>query len=514
MRPTSVLPASPEGLISRANCLGLFGLFAVALLLRLWRLDHQSLWFDEHLTLEGAGHPLDRLFDWLPGAESNKPPLYFVVMHWVAAAFPGDYWLRLPSAIFGAATCTLSVVVAFRLLGERWGWAVGVLHTFAPMHVFYSQEARMYTLWGLFVTGAMYWTLAYCQDLRPRSLVGYGIFAVLGCYTFTYGMFVVGFSLLFGIVFRPSLSRREFGRLVAVNALVILSFTPWIVRIASSAASGIGLQATQRGSAVEAAAYTLFCLGFGSTLGPPLETLQLHGRGVFQEHPVQAGVLLGGFFLLAVLLLLGCKRGWKSNRNLVYFSVAGLAAFWLTPAVVSALTSGVPYNPRYAFPAIMPCLLLFILASQSIVEHRWLLFVLGLFIAGVFSSLFNYFLVPAYGRDNMRAAADFVSNLKPQPDHVVICAGHLENLFRHYYHGTVPIKAVLRVQAEPSEDSLESIGRFFAADRQFVLVYSRPDHGDPSRSLPRFLEERYPLRAHKHWTGVEMLLFQREQQEH
>jgi hypothetical protein len=68
--------------------LGLFGLFAVALLLRLWRLDHQSLWFDEHLTLEGAGHPLDRLFDWLPGAESNKPPLYFVVMHWVAAAFP------------------------------------------------------------------------------------------------------------------------------------------------------------------------------------------------------------------------------------------------------------------------------------------------------------------------------------------------------------------------------------------------------------------------------------------
>jgi hypothetical protein len=43
--------------------------------------------------------------------------------------------------------------------------------------------------------------------------------------------------------------------------------------------------------------------------------------------------------------------------------------------------------------------------------------------------------------------------------------------------------------------------------RRFALIYSRPDHGDPSRVLPKTLEKRWRVTEKKHWTGVDVYLF-------
>ncbi len=487
--------------------LGLICIFLTALTLRLWRLDYQSLWYDEFLTVQAAKMPFAALYDQLAAAESNKPPLHFLILHWVVRILPGDYWLRVPSAIFGAATCVIGVLLGQRMLGQKWGWMLGLLLAFSPMHVFYSQEVRMYSMWVFFVSGAMLCHIAYCNSPSRASLVGYTALAILSCYTFTFGIFIAGFSLIFGYFFRPSLTRKHLVRLAVANGLIILAFVPWLLRIASSVARGVGFQETERGSLLEAAAYALFSLGFGSSLGPDRNALQRHGVGVLRELPLESALLCGGFAFLVALLFVALARAWKANRNLFWFGAAGIAAFWLGPAVLSGVSQGVPFNARYGFASIIPFLAL-IAGSFQLQANKGVVWVICLiFCVGVTCSLYNYFTVPSHGRDDMRQAGKFLAELSPPPEKIIICAGYLKDVFQHYYRQPSNMKAVLRVKPEPSEDSLEAIAEYVASVRRFALVFSRPDHGDPQRVLIPFFESQYETIVHRHWTGVDVYLF-------
>jgi 4-amino-4-deoxy-L-arabinose transferase-like glycosyltransferase len=480
-----------------------------ALLLRLLMLGQQNLWHDEHMSLKVAAVPLEQMPELLRTLESNKPPLYFALLHYWLHFGTGEFWLRLPSAIIGSLGCVLAAAIGRQFFGVRHGVWVGCLVAVSPFHIYYSQEARPFALWGFFVGGALLLQLKFCTRPRLGLLIGYVLLAVLACYTFTYAFFIVGFSMLFGLAFRPALPKHRLVQIGVANASVLLFFLPWLWRVLASVSGGVGLQVHHRAPAHEAAAYSFLSLGLGTSFGPPLEALRLLGRRVFQEAPGAAGLLIVGAVLVAFFVGTGLARLWRFHRNAFYFSVIGLLVFWGTPAVLNLLNPSIPYNPRYAFPAVIPLMLPVCAALQGAILQKsgWQCGVSGLFLFAVGFSLRNQFFNPDYARDDLRAAARFLREMQPPPDQIIVCAGTLSEVFRHYYGPNGTVHPVMVESPASVNELLAGITASPAAAPSLALVYSRPDHGDPERILPGALENEHRLLDKRHWTGVDVYVF-------
>src|SRR5208282_4996677 len=114
--------------------------------LRLSHLGSKSLWLDEGATVALARASW-RHFWWVWWyGEANLQSVYFLFMRaWIHGG-QSEAWLRLPSALFGIASVPLMFVVARRLVSAGAALASAALLAFSPAHVYYSQEARSYTL--------------------------------------------------------------------------------------------------------------------------------------------------------------------------------------------------------------------------------------------------------------------------------------------------------------------------------------------------------------------------------
>lgn len=480
--------------------------FLFALALRLFHLGTQNLWYDEQMTVEISQVDGQDFFHALRG-ESNKPPLYFLFMRCWPTKQATEFWIRLPGAIFGALTCLVALALGNQIFGGKRGWVFATLLALAPFHIYYSQEARMYSLLGLVGAMAMFCAWRFCQTQNRRWALAYLICATLSCYTFTYGIFLLPFSCLLSLCFRPCLSRKALLIIWGANILTMLLFCPWIPLLIDSAQSGVGLQLLSRGPVLLALAYTIFVLGLGTTFGPTTEQLRVLGKRILTEDPVTGGVLLGGLLLVILITLIGLKFLWRRNRNAFFFASLGLVIFCGGPALLNLLNPGVPFNARYAILALIP----FLAAAAGFfwwaTEKRlWRKALALLFVGCIAASLANLFFNPKYARDDMRSAARYLQSLETPPEHLIVCAGFMELSLRYYYDGPAKIFA-LNVRGAAVEKLFQPIASELADGQEFGLIYARPDHGDPNGVLPAWLLERYEFKARKSWTGVTLYLF-------
>ena len=128
-----------------------FALLVILLLafaLRVYRLDGQSLWYDEAVTAHVASQGISELTRWT--ADDIQPPLYYyVVAGWTRLAGRGEWALRFPSVCFSLLTVALMWSLARRLFGagragQIAGLVAALLAAISPLYVYFAQEARMY----------------------------------------------------------------------------------------------------------------------------------------------------------------------------------------------------------------------------------------------------------------------------------------------------------------------------------------------------------------------------------
>lgn len=486
-----------------------FGIFAAALIVRIFGLSTQNFWVDEHWTLKMASVPIAELPDLLPAAESNKPPLYFALMHYWIKAGAGEFWLRLPSAICGALDCAVVAALGRQLLARRTGLWLGLLLTLAPFHIYYSQEARPFALWSLFTSLAFLFHLRFCASRRLLPLIGYSFCALLACYTFTYGCFILPLSISLGLIYQTSLSKRDRAKLVIANSLVLLLYLPWLRTVLLSLVHGIGFQSIHHGPPYAASAYALFTLGLGISAGPSLEKLQTLGTGVFRQAPVGGAMLLFGCLLLATLVSYGLLLLWRTNRNAFYFSLVGVFTFWGMAALLNLSNRDIPLNPRYAYPALIPLMVpILAVMLEARGKGRWRCLLPALFLFTISGSLANHYFNPQYRRDDLRGAAQYLDALQPPAEQIIVCAAHLREILDYYLISEIPIEPLTIRSKACAQASLRLIHQRLTGVQRFALVYSRPDHGDPERALPAAIQTHYQLLQSRHWTGVDVFVFE------
>ena len=129
----------------RANPL-LTCLVVAAIVLRFPTLGQQSFWGDETLTAWQLHQPLGDEIANLPKLEAS-PPLYFLLSWgWTRVFGVSEAGLRSLSALAGVAIVPVVYATGRTLLSRRAGLIAAALVAFSPALIWYSQEARPYSL--------------------------------------------------------------------------------------------------------------------------------------------------------------------------------------------------------------------------------------------------------------------------------------------------------------------------------------------------------------------------------
>jgi hypothetical protein len=191
-------PRLPVGIVRSAagapkrTALIVAALTIAAALLRFWGLGHQSFWYDEGLTVMEMHHSFGRMLGYLPLVESN-PPLYAsLAWAWVRIFSFSESGVRSLSAVAGVAVVPAMYGVGAKLLSRRAGLIAAALAAFNPLLVWYSQEARSYSLVVLFA--ALTWLAFACllrRESSSRLLVVWALAASATLATHYYGVLAV-----------------------------------------------------------------------------------------------------------------------------------------------------------------------------------------------------------------------------------------------------------------------------------------------------------------------------------
>ena len=171
----------------------IFGLF-----LRIYNLGWQCLTVDEVVTSNIAAKPFGYIFHWSLNFDCN-PPAYYLLAHGSALLFRGvsAFAIRFPAAILGTLAIPMIYLVGKKIHGETLGLLAASLVSFMFPFVYYSQNARAYSLVVFAFLGFIYfWYMLIDGD---RSIITIGqcsAFAALCIWSHYFSAVPISIALL------------------------------------------------------------------------------------------------------------------------------------------------------------------------------------------------------------------------------------------------------------------------------------------------------------------------------
>ena len=491
--------------------------FLAGLLLRLFRLGHQSFWNDEILTIDNAG---GSFLDTLVGlSDPNILPLYYLTVHGLIHANPPELWLRLPSALFGA----LSIPVFYSVVRHRGNQGLALtaaaILAFSPLHVWYSQEARPYALLLLLSLVALRALQLALERPTPARKAAAALAAASVFYCHTIG---IGFILFLAAYVLLVVPRPRWGEWARTGVATALLLTPGIARLVL--VPPVGSADVFKPVSLWSLGYTAWAFATGYSLGPtPTEVHQYAPAQVVGPHLLLIAAVT---LCLAAPLLAGAVALRRTDAEGFRWATAWLGL----PsglALAGAMSTVHPFNVRYAILAF-PAFLLFLAAGlRSVGSGRRRIAVYTLIAAIGAWSLRNYFFEPRYARDDNRSAGRYLTAQAQAGDVVVATAGYTAQNLRFYYGGpAIDLVAYPGQDGKPApvegpgfapvvvgaryvvpEAVPTDLAELAAGHDRIWLFASRAYHSDPQGLIVGWLEGHLCRKAVQAWPGVELRLY-------
>ena len=194
----------------------LFFILIIGLLLRLPGMS-DSLWYDElWATNVKLGDLRSLAFTAISDAH---PPFYTVLMFlWIRIFGDSEISVRMPSLILGAASIFLVFAAAKYFIGNRAALIAALLLSLSPVHIWYSHEARSYSILVFFLLLSI---IAHCRlrsaDAQPIWFYVYFFSMFICVMTHFYLAAYVFVISLVTIAEKPLLHRR----ILAANGFIV-----------------------------------------------------------------------------------------------------------------------------------------------------------------------------------------------------------------------------------------------------------------------------------------------------
>lgn len=480
----------------------LAGIILLGAWLRLYQLGAESLWFDEGWTAlvsQLEGQELRHALWTLPF------PFYYLLMSFWAKAGNSEFWLRLFSALAGILSLPLLFQLARVTLGRRTAHMATLLLAVSPLHIWYSQEARMYALAVLLGLAASW---AFWQAAQQRSLRRWAVYVVVSVaalHTFYYALLLIlshGIYLCYLLICNHVAARTDgntprhaktLREWLLAQAAIALLFLPGVRLLIIQLIQGTwGWVAGKYG---RPSTYAL------------ADTLRAFSLG--DQWPYLVPLQWAAFALFVAMFLMGIGR-WRWQREAIAYMVRfdRPRVFFLSYLCVPILVIWVfsQWKPGY----LLRYLLLFLPPYLTLVAHglatlrprtiRWIAITLLL-------SITAFPLAYSYATPQKEAWRDVARQIMQQAEEGdVICVidEDAQAVFRYYYRGAWPVVGVSGGLRDAGEIAVRAAALASGHQRLWLVISHTTND-----AFREHLQQSAAYRLEQSWTfrGVQLALF-------
>jgi len=469
----------------------LLGLILLSFVLRIYRLDGQSLWGDEawslfHATQGSFGNVLRSARD-----DGVVPPAYYLFLHtWIAVAGRSEFALRYISLLCGVLAASAIFALGRRLGGVGTGVVAALLQTLSPFHVYYGQETRMYAQMTLFTILSTYffWRLiAKTPSSDWKVWAGYVITGGLAVNSHYFAWYVIlahGLFWLGDLIWKRFVTWRVALLCLSAQAAIFSLFLPWTLYVWNRA---LGLTGQVTPMSVPLAVILRRCLGIFSAGTPAIAAEQAE---------------VGWTTLTPFLLLLALAVLWPWKRRGSIFLVVCASAPILATFFLSFPT--LPGWSRYFIAASPPYYLLLAqgadglrqfaqsgpLATRRRVIQVGLaaLMIAPLSLAQI-RSLRQYYTNPAHWHWDYRGQIDSMAKAAQADAAIVYNGGGLPVILEYYLPAGTPYTVIPSVCNADEGHIRDEIAAVAVEHEQIWLVRSMPLACDHNHRAAQWLKE-------------------------
>ncbi len=346
----------------------------------LWERD---MWYDEAFTGILLKAPFSEMNQMI--FDDVHPPLYYwLAKPWAAMFGYTPAGIRLFSLILGLATVASVFVIGKRFFNVKAGLLAAAVTAFSPFAVEYSQEARMYSLFGLLFLWSVWFFYRALETNSMKHWIVWGILGGLSFYTHYLALF---FFILFYVTYvlyqkifnkktcvQSLLGQKEFWVGVGIIFVFFLTwFKIFFIHMMKGNLSWIDP------SHLSDIPRTLQIFFFGHP--PGTGGVPWSNEFIFFFDGTSAGLLI--FALLLVLFVIGWKKDIKRKESLILLMMSlGTLLFLILLSQLdifemNGTKMGIKlYVARYFMPAAV---LVYVLLSGLVVmvfKRRWIWIVL------------------------------------------------------------------------------------------------------------------------------------------
>lgn len=448
----------------------ILAILGLGLILRLVSLN-QSLWLDEGINVMAAkSYSLFNMVTQYAVADFHPPGWFVILWSWGKLFGYSEFTVRLPSVFFGVLTIYIIYLIGKKLVSENLGLISALLLSINPLHIYYSQEARMYVLATLAVAINIFLLIKLIKGEKVNLilLIISNLFILLSDYI---AYFIFPAQLIFLLLIK----RREIMKqwfMALIGALVF--FTVWIP---------VFLKQLDIGASASANLPTWkFVVGGFDFKTIPLTIVKfIIGRISLANKIIYAVAMLPVVSLFIYLLW----RGWKT---LTGYPKKMLFAWVLIPPLIATIISVIIpvysyFRVLYIIPGFIILIANGILSFNRKIRYGFLTTVI---LIEAFCTLV-YLLNPAYQREDWRGLVKFFEDVRPGI--ILFESSGTFPTFDYYNKDNLYAKGALKDFPAKDETAVAGLGDLLKGQSELYLVDYLVQISDPSRLVARKLKE-------------------------
>lgn len=339
---------------------------------------NQSFWLDEATSgLVVRNFNLVQIITKFSPGDFHPPFYYLVLKVWSNVFGSNEIVLRFPSIIFGLLTIYFVFLIGKELFNKRVGLIAGMLLATSGLHIYYSQEARMYSLVALLISLLVY------LFLKKKWLIFSIILMFVGLTDYPALLIIPVFWIL---------GRKDWKKLVISHLPLTISYLFWLPIFIKQFSAGLSVNTNSPG--------WWKLLGQTSIKNLALIPVKfLLGRISFDDKYVY-GAVVGNIFIVATYLLIKSLKEFKKTSILWY---------WLIISTILACLVGFKISVLSYFRLLFTLPALYLLIAVGISKtQKYANYLLGILLISnlVFSGI--YLFTPMFHREDWKDLTTFV----------------------------------------------------------------------------------------------------------
>lgn len=390
-------------------------ILAFGFFLRLISLN-QSLWLDEATSANAANMGLAKLLAvFSPG--DFHPPLYYLFLNfWTNLFGSSEIVLRFPSIIAAVGTIYVLYLIGKELVDKKVGVVAALLLGTSGLHLYYSQEARMYSLAAFFVSLTFLFFVKIIKKGRVGEWFLFSFFLALSILTDYLPVLIIPAFWIFA--WREKL-KTDWRKKLFTSHIILLGISlTWLPYFLKQLSAGLSVRSHSPfwWQILGQANFKQFIL---------IPTKFIFGRINMDVDPVQILIVAVAFLIFGLFLVVSLRNRQKTK----------LVWLWLViPLVLAALISfWIPTLSYFRFLFVLPAF--YLLIAAGVLKLPKLVSKLAVFLLVIFNLVTSsvYLLNKENQREDWRGLAKFIKEeSQARRAAVVFVADSQQEAYRYY----------------------------------------------------------------------------------